>query len=229
MGSYLTIEKEVADIGDLMLNKQYATAKEKLAKLLPEERNIINYPGILYYQSEIFWHEGKQKESFEYMDKYLAIGKDTDGNFKKGLLYLCAREYDVAKICFEKALELNPHDDRTMAQMASLYMETSNHDEAIRYIDMAIKNCRSSSSLCNHYTTKTDILDYFGEQQEAMACCNTALGIDPKCVKALRYKAFDLIKLNDYKSALVVVETIQEYENTQEIQDLRSFLLKILK
>lgn len=104
-----------------MADKQkFVESISELKKLLPfEELNHIAYNNIGY----ILHTQKKYNDAIENYNKSLNIKNDSQVCFNCGLSYLKLQDENNAKVFFEKSIETNPNNIKSLTKLEELISE----------------------------------------------------------------------------------------------------------
>jgi tetratricopeptide (TPR) repeat protein len=98
-----------------------------------------------------------------------------------GNLYLSADENDLARACFEKALELNPNGVEALHSLAVLEVERGDPGTALGYFRQILQRCRHAPARSAHLLRELviDTLYYWGELQDPDRALSTLPPFNP--------------------------------------------------
>ena len=106
----------------------------KSLEIEPENQDAIIFKG------DSLRALGHYKEAIECYNSVLALNPNYDlvYNYKGEVMYETGR-YDEAKYCFEKALSIDPQNAEAFYNIAILFVKVNKKDDAIKYLERAIK------------------------------------------------------------------------------------------
>jgi len=108
--------------------------------------------------------------------------------------------FDEADCCFDKALELNPHDAEIWFSKGNNLNSLGRFDEAIRCHDKALELNPKNSYPWN---SKGNNLEDLGRFDEAILCYDKALELDPRNAAAWGNKGNHLYRLRRFDEAIL--------------------------
>ena len=135
-------------------------------------------------------------------------------------------EYDLAMICFDRAIRMDPkHATATYNNKGLVMYEIGEYKEAIGCFDKAL-------SLDPYYGTARNnkglALLQLGEYAGAIACFDMVIDADSKDMTAQDSKGAALLYTGKYKEALKCFECVLELEPTPEAYMNKRMVLQIL-
>ena len=135
-------------------------------------------------------------------------------------------EYDLAMICFDRAIKMDPkHATATYNNKGLVMYEIGEYKEAIGCFDKAL-------SLDPYYGTARNnkglALLQLGEYAGAVACFDVVIDADSEDTTAQDSKGAALLYMGKYKQALKCFERVLETEPTPEAYQNKRMVLQIL-
>jgi tetratricopeptide (TPR) repeat protein len=110
-----------------------------------------------------------------------------------------AQKYEEAIVCYDKAIELDPQNDRAWSHKGKTLRYFGRSEEAIACYDKAIElNPQNDWA----WSLKGDVLKRLDRNEEAIACYDKAIELNPQGDWAWESKCNVLVSLGRYKEAI---------------------------
>ncbi len=137
-------------------------------KVNPNAEMHINR-GMAYLELGQYYEALRDLEIAAVMDKY-----DPEAYRVMGDVYFAKSDLEQALEYYDKALAIDPTDERTLNNRGNIYNQTGQEDLAIRDYDQALDNYQNSHTLTNraNYWLKQ------GDYEKALADCREASRLD---------------------------------------------------
>ena len=165
--------------------------------------NKINYPNSGYLLKEIgknFLLLGKFKMAIEIYDNVLKTNEEEwDCLYHKGICYMNMKDYNQAKIFFDKANDLYISDD-LLKTYGKFYLLNNDINKAIEKYEEALELCPNDSDLM---TAIGSLYLKQNDNDKALEYFNDAMKIDPKYSNSLLGIASIYQYQGDFKNALL--------------------------
>jgi len=203
--------------------KRYEDALKYFNKLEDDVKKNY-YLGLTYvrlndYDSAIFHLKNylKSETDYQIMIQVLTV---------LGYIYVQKKEYEKAKIYFEKALNLDFNNSKVYAALGYVYYKLNNFNEAIKVLKKAIeideKNATAHNSLGYIYADKNLQLE------EAIRECEIALKISPDYPAYLDSLGWAYYKKGDIKKAKeLIAKALESLGDNEEIKShFREIVIK---
>jgi tetratricopeptide (TPR) repeat protein len=124
---------------------------------------------------------------------------NSEYNFNKGQIFFKQGEYMKALNCLEKALKINPKDDRNYYYKGLTLYELNKFKEAVECYDSAIEIFAGNYE---YYHNKGLALKEMDKYKQAMECYNKAIELNPLSNELFNSKGNLLRLLKDHKQAV---------------------------
>jgi tetratricopeptide (TPR) repeat protein len=105
-----------------------------------------------------------------------ALGDDVESLFQLGAALIMLRDGDTARLCWQKALEVQPGHEDTINALMLLYQQDENWELTLSYADRLLKENPFDPRA---HWTRTLALDQLGRTSEAIASAEGLLQLDP--------------------------------------------------
>ena len=165
--------------------------------------NKINYPNSGYLLKEIgknFLLLGKFKMAIEIYDNVLKYNQEEwDCLYHKGICYMNMKDYNQAKVFFDKANDLYISDD-LLKTYGKFYLLNNDINKAIEKYEEALELCPNDSDLM---TAIGSLYLKQNDNDKALEYFNEAMKIDPKYSNSLLGIASIYQYQGDFKNALL--------------------------
>ena len=129
-------ERELIEAFKSGLHDTVKISQEKLYKLAekyPEDKYLLWMVGNNYYL------KGENDKAIEVLNKTIELDKTFGGGYNLiGYAYLRKKEFDSAKIAFDKYLELYPENANPYDSKADYYRAIKDYENAIAYYQKAV-------------------------------------------------------------------------------------------
>ena len=127
----------------------------------------------------------------------------------KGLSLAHLDRHEEALGCFDKALEIDPHNEAAWANKGACLGSLGRHEEAIRCYDKALELDPRDEANC---TNKGNCLDDLGRFDEAILCFDKALEIAPHNATTWTSQGSCLASIGRYEDALSCFDKALEFD-----------------
>ena len=184
-----------------------------LVKKLDELPELNDYQKGLYdgnqkhcqiFSKEIFYTETALLKLLQEDDEE---NKEID-ELKKSGFNLCAeKKFKKAVTCFNKALKINPLDDKALAGKGSALYCQGKFEEALKFSNKALKINQENIIA---WSTKGMALECKDDSREALLCFDKVLVLDPEAKGINWLKTVALVKLKEYEKALLYINKALE-------------------
>ncbi|NHI03160.1 TPR domain protein, putative component of TonB system [Candidatus Nitrosotalea sp. TS] len=145
------------------------------------------------------------------LDKPIKVPDDAKSLHKDGLEFQQFGRHEEAISCFDKALEIEPHNAEFLYDKAISLQTMLRFEDAIKYYDAVLKiESDSFASLINKGLCLST--PSINRQEEALLCFEEALGIDPDDLGALSLKGYSLDSLGRYREAIGCFDKVLEQQ-----------------
>lgn len=178
-----------------------AQAEELIALAVKAAR--VPSPNMLVNLGNAQREQGKLDECMAAYDKALAIDPTyVDAYINRGTAWRYKEDYKAAVADFEKAVELRPDLPAPYLRAAHGLTEIGLYREALSYCDKALERLPTPPS--SIYSLMADLYERLTELDEAVACADRALAIDPNDGEAVRLRARAMRRLHPKDRSVLV-------------------------
>lgn len=148
--------------------------------------------------------------------------------FDRGYAYIMSGKYPEAKKDMEKQLELNPHDLKSLTNLAHLKTKLGMYEEALKDYDLLLEY-KDNEHLYALYNNKADLYKEISKYEMALDAVNKAIELKPDYAIGFSTRAGIYLKLgdklkacNDYKRALELgIEKNEHYKLEEDDVELK--------
>lgn len=181
-------------------------AYEFVLTIEPEHSKAILMMAHCYFKLENY------EESAQFYLKYSTFEPESEMPlFFCALCYFTSEKFDQALLYFKEALqkvqEGSPQLIDIYSYIALTYSKMNNIDEALNYIDLAI---RQDESCADSYIYKGRFYLYAENAEKAIECFDKAIAIDPNDMKVYNDLGITYFECKDYPMAIEAFRKIAE-------------------
>lgn len=184
----------------LQINGQFDEAAKLYQKHLRRQPANLD---LLYQLAVVRLHQGKIPEALQHFN---ALIKHTQRSahlyLMRGNCFFLQNRFSDAERDYRACLEIDGRNVDAYQNLALINFETGKINEAIEFIDVAIRIRPDYAQL---YFNKGNLLDALHKSQDALSCYNDAIKFDDKYAEAHLNRGNILKKIN------VLDEAIQSY------------------
>jgi len=187
-----------SDVKDIAKAQTYVNAAQAV--------NKKDEPALLVARGDIFLHtdQGGGEAMNSYDRATTANPSYAQAYYKKGVLNVRSRNFNVARENLAKAVELDPSYAPAYRELADMYYYAGQNDKALenlkKYIELAEKSTATDAQYASFlYLTK--------KYPEALTEVNKVLQADPNNVTMNRLRAYLLYETGDFAQAATAMDT----------------------
>ena len=157
-----------------------------------------------------------EKENYlQAIDEYLAIleqdGKNSAIYKNLAQTYYHLDNFEAAKEAYTKALAVYPDDIGILKDLADIYVELEEYNEALILLEKLTNLESDNKILCDIQNTLAKVYIALSKDKEALEELNCVLSYDPKNVEAIGILVDFYILKKDYENAIKYTEEIKTY------------------
>ena len=185
-----------------------------------------NFAPAYYKLGDVYYQFGKYKEAKDYMLKYVKLSKSFSARIKYAKYLFLSKDYEGAIFEIEDLLAIEPNNNILHRLLGYAYYETKNYPEALKNIELFLKNAPTSGD-----KLITDDYKYYGniilknakdsaEGMPAILQLKTALEMDTMKPDVYNSLADAYLKVKDYDQSIKTIQrkfTIVKEPSTADI------------
>lgn len=186
-----------SDVKDISKAQNYVNAAQTALKK--------DDPALLVARGDIFLHtdQGGGEAMNSYDRATTANPSFAQAYYKKGVLSVRSRNFNVAQDNLKKAIELDPSYAPAYRELADMYYYAGQYDLALKTFQQYIGLAERASNTDAQYAS---FLYLTKKYPESLTEVNKVLQVDPSNVTMNRLKAYSLYETNDYAGAAAAMD-----------------------
>ncbi|MCQ2491871.1 MAG: tetratricopeptide repeat protein [Lachnospiraceae bacterium] len=191
-----------------------------------DDRHEFIHNTLMNQYLNLFSDTRKQEyyeKAIMHADRQLEIVQNDYYYRERAYVYIENAEYDKALVNMKKSYELAPEDLYALSSMGYVYRLLGRYEEAIAFYKLAEPHAETDQQKYGLYHWWAPIYTRNGQFEEAIACLERCLAINPKAAEIHEEMGENYFRMQDYKKAIKYYEKAikeNEYTNPYVLRDL---------